>query len=147
MLESQQSAMSLDSRHPPHTTRRLQLILLAMIVWDLLALVSELSFGGPLFKIDGDKIGGVLAARGSFSGAAVVPIVLYVYAMVRGPLRHRGVLWAGVVEQAAGALAAVFHVAAGDIAVTGSILPLIVSVLFLVLLLLSMPRGQPVGGA
>src|SRR4051812_34629933 len=136
--------MSLDSRHSPHAARRLQLLLLAMILWDVLALVAELSFGSPLFKIDGHKITGVLAARGSFDAAMAVPMAVYIYGIVRGPLRHRGVLWVGVVEQAATALAAVFHVAAGDITVGGIIVPLVVSMVLLVLLLLSMPRGQPV---
>ena len=139
--------MSLDARHSPHAARRLQLLLLAMILWDVLALVAELSFGSPLFKIDGHKITGVLAARGSFDAAMAVPIVVYIYGIVRGPMRHRGVLWVGVVEQAATALAAVFHVAANDIAIGGIIVPLIVSMVLLVLLLLSMPRGQPVAGS
>ena len=138
--------MSIDSRSSSQTTRKLQLLLLAMIAWDLLALVAEVSFGGPLLKIEGDKIGGVLAARGSLGGVAAVPMVLYFYALVRGPLRHRGVLWAGVVEQGVGALAAVFHATAGDIKTAGMIVPLVVSVALLVLLLLSMPRGQPVAG-
>jgi len=118
-----------------------------MILWDVLALVAELSFGSPLFKIDGHKITGILAARGSFDAATAVPIAVYVYGIVRGPLRHRGVLWAGVVEQVATVLAAVFHVAAGDVTVGGIIVPIVVSGLFAVLLLLSMPRGQPVAGS
>jgi hypothetical protein len=139
--------MSIDSRSSSQTTRKLQLLLLAMIAWDLLALVAEASFGGPLLKIEGDKIGGLLAARGSLGGAAAIAIVLYLYALIRGPIRHRGVLWAGVVEQGAGALAAVFHATAGDIKTTGMIAPLVVSIALLVLLLLSMPRGQHVAGS
>ena len=138
--------MSIDSHSSSQTTRKLQLLLLAMIAWDLLALVAEVSFGGPLLRIEGDKIGGLLAARGSLGGAAAVAIVLYLYALIRGPIRHRGVLWAGVVEQGAGALAAVFHATAGDVKTTGMIAPLVVSVTLLVLLLLSMPRGQHVAG-
>ncbi|HLF76818.1 MAG TPA: hypothetical protein VJB57_04950 [Dehalococcoidia bacterium] len=136
----------LDSRSA-HATRRLQLILLAMIAWDLLALAAELSFGGPLLKIDGDKLSGILAARASVGGAAVVTIVMYLYALVRGPVRHRGVLWAGVLELGAGALFAVYHVAAGDIKVEGMIVPLVVSAVLLVMLLLSMPRSPAVTSA
>jgi hypothetical protein len=138
---------SADSRSSHATDRRLQLLLLVMIAWDALALMAEVSFGSPLLKIDGDKLGGVLAARASMSGASVVTMVMYLFALVRGPVRHRGVLWAGVIELGAGALFAVYHGAIGDIKVEGMIVTLIVSTGLLVLLLLSMPRAQPVAGA
>ncbi len=112
-----------------------------MVVWDALALIAELSFGSPLFKVSGDQIGGVLAAHGSFGGAMVVPLALYVYTFVRGPLRYRGVLWLGALEQSAAALFAVYHAAAGDVKVEGIIVPLVVSGALLVLLLVNMPRG------
>ena len=132
-----------ESRRNVSSGRRLQLILLLLIAWDVIALLAELSFGGPLFKISGDSIGGLLAARGSFSGVALVPIALYVYAFVRGPLRHRNILWVAVVEQGAAALFAVFHVATNDIEVEGLIVPLVVALGLLVFLLVSMPRQQP----
>jgi len=131
-----------ESRRSVSSGRRLQLILLLLIAWDVLALLAELSFGGPLLKISGDEIGGFLAARGSFSGAALVPVGLYTYALVRGPLRHRNILWVAVIEQGAAALFAVYHVALNHVAVEGGILPLVVSLGLLVLLLVSMPRGQ-----
>ena len=121
---------------------RLQLILLFMIAWDILALLAELTFGGPLFKIDGGRIGGLLAAHAAFGGATAVPLALYVYALVRGPLRYRGLLWVGVLEQALAALFAVYHAAVKDIKVEGIILPLVVSLALTVLLLTNMPRGQ-----
>ncbi len=121
-------------------TRRLQLLLLVLILWDALALLAELSFGGPLFEPSEDKIGGVLAARGSFGGAALVPLIAYVYALLRGPVRHRGVFWLGVLEQGATALLSVYHTAVGDIEVEGMVLPLAVAAGLLVLLLVNMPR-------
>lgn len=121
-------------------TRRLQLLLLVLIFWDALALAAEVSFGGPLFKISGDKIGGVLAGRGSFGGAALVFLLAYVYGLVRNPLRHRGVLWLGVLEQAGAALFSAFHVLVGDMGVEAGIVPIVVSGALFVLLLLNMPR-------
>ncbi|HEX5371000.1 MAG TPA: hypothetical protein VFY10_16470 [Dehalococcoidia bacterium] len=135
-FEAQQSNLQL---------RRLQLLLLLMILWDLLALLAEISFGGPLMKVSGDHIGGFMAAKTSMSGAALVPICLYLYALARNPMRHRGVLWAGVVEQAAAAAFAVYHLVASDIKVDGMVLPLVVSAVFLLLLLVNMPRAQAVG--
>jgi hypothetical protein len=132
-----------DSRRSVSSVRRLQLVLLLLIAWDVIALLAELSFGGPLLKISDDKIGGWLAARGSFSGAATVPIGLYIYAFVRGPIRHRNILWVAVVEQGAAALFAVYHAARNHIELEGTVLPLVVALGLLVFLLVSMPRGQP----
>ena len=131
-----------ESRQTTAQLRRLQLLLMAMILWDVLAVIAALSFGGPLAEIDEDRIGGVLAARASFSGAALVPIVLYLYALARNPLRHRGVIWAGVVEQGAAALFAVYHVAVKDINVEGMIAPLVVALLLMAGLLINMPRAH-----
>jgi hypothetical protein len=130
-----------ESRQTTAQLRRLQLILVAMILWDVLAIITSLSFGGPLAEIDGDRIGGFLAARLTFSGAVFVPIVMYLYALARNPLRHRGVIWAGVVEQGAAALFAVYHVAVKDINVEGAVVPLVVALVFLVALLINMPRA------
>lgn len=132
---------TLDSRQNTAQLRRLQLLLLLMILWDVLALVAELSFGGPLIKIDDDAIGGILGARASFSGAAVVPIGLYFYALVRGPLRHRGVLWCAALEQGAAALFGVYHVAANHVEVGGTIAPVVVALVLLVMVLINMPNA------
>jgi hypothetical protein len=131
-----------ESRRSVSSGRRLQLVLLLLIAWDIIALLAELSFGGPLFKISGDEIGGFLAARGSFSGAALVPIGLYLYALVRGPLRHRNILWVAVLELGAASLFAVYHVALNQVELEGTVVPLVVSLGLLVFLLVSMPRSQ-----
>lgn len=125
--------------------RRLQVLLLLMILWDVLAVLAEISFGGPLMKVSGSHVGGIMAAKTSMSGAALVPICLYLYALARNPMRHRGVIWAGVVEQGAAAAFAVYHFVASDIKIEGMVLTLVVSVLFFLLLLVNMPRAQAVG--
>jgi hypothetical protein len=134
-----------DSHRSLSSGRRLQFVLLLLLLWDTLALVAELSFGGPLLKIadDGDVTGWV-AAKGSFGGAMVVPMALYFYALVRGPLRYRNILWVGAIEQGAVALFAVFHVATDVMHVEGIILPLLISSALLVVVLVNMPRSQPV---
>ena len=130
-----------ESRQTTAQLRRLQLLLLVLILWDLLAVVTALTFGSPLAEIDGDRIGGVLAARVTFSGTMLVPIVMYLYALARNPLRHRGVIWAAVVEQGAAALFAVYHVAVKDINLEGAIVPLVVALILLIALLINMPRA------
>lgn len=122
---------------------RLQSVLILLIAWEAICLLAELSFGSPLMKVSDGKIGGILAARASLGGALVVPLTLYVYALVRGPMRYRGLVWIGVLEQAMVALFAVWHVAGKDIKAEGAIVPVVVSLALVVLLLLSMPRGQP----
>jgi hypothetical protein len=135
--------MSTPVRVTQMASRRLQLVLLVMVLWEILNLAAELSFGGPLFKISGDKLSGLLAARGSLNGAAVVMLVLYTYAFLRGPLKHRGVLLVGVIEQIAAALFAVFHVAAGHVKAGSMIVPVAVSLTLLVLILVNLPREEP----
>ena len=123
---------------------RLQSILILLILWDVLGLFAELTFGGPLLHTSGAKIGGVLAGRGSISGALVVPLTLYVYALVRGPMRYRGLVWVGVLEQAMVVVFAIYHVAAADVKLEGVVVPVVVSLALIVMLLMNMPRGQEI---
>jgi hypothetical protein len=118
----------------------LKTVLLLLIAWDVIGLLAELSFGGPLLKVSGDKIGGIIAARGSTSGMLVVPVTLYMYAFVRGPQRYRGLVWVGVLEQAMVVMFAIYHAAAGDVVAEGAFVPIAVSALLVVLLLLNIPR-------
>lgn len=122
--------------------RRLQGVLMLMIAWDALALVAEFSFGSALFRAEGDEIRGFLAARGSFAGMALIPLAVYTFAVVRGPLKHRGALWVGGIEQSAGALFGVYHAAAGNIPIQSVAVTLVVSLVLLVLLVLTLPRGN-----
>jgi hypothetical protein len=131
-----------DSRQSNLHLRRLQTLLLLMLLWDLLTVMAAFSFGSALMKIDGTEIGGLFAAKASFSGAGLVPVAVYLYGIVRNPIRHPGVLWVGVVEQAAVILAATYHVAASDITTLGAVIPIAVSVVFLVLLLANQPPSE-----
>ena len=119
---------------------RLQVVLLLLIVWDVLGIAAELTYGGPLFKFSGVKIDGFLGARGAFNGGLFVPLTIYAYAFVRGPGRRGGLLWVGVVEQLGGALFGVYHVASGDVRFGAAIAQLAVSLVLLMAVLLNMPR-------
>lgn len=135
----------MSTSYEPHSMsrgRQLHLLLVALILWDVVAIAAELSFGSSLFKIDNDQIGGVLAARGSFGGAALVTLMIYVYALVRGPARHANVFWVAALEQACVALFGVYHVATKDIAFEGFIVPLIVSGALLVGVIMNLPRDR-----
>jgi hypothetical protein len=121
--------------------QRLRLILFLMIIWEALAVIAELSFGSFLFEISGDKISGILAGRGSFGGAAVMPMFIYIYAL-RAPLRYRGLLYLAMLENAAAILFCVFHLAVGNVEVQGAFLTMVVSAIFLVAFLLNLPRGK-----
>jgi hypothetical protein len=132
--------MSTDSTRRVSSPRvRLSFVLLLLIAWDLLAIIAELTFGGFLFDISDDRIGGVIGAKGSFGGAAVVPLTLYFYALVRGPLRYQGLVWVGVLEQAATMLFAVYHLALRDIRPESAFIPMAISMALIVLILLNMP--------
>lgn len=134
---------AIDGRRSNLALRRLQALLLLMLLWDLLAVLAALTFGSALMKIDGDEVGGFLAAKLSFSGAGLVPMGVYLYGLVRNPLRHPGVLWVGGLEQAAAVLLSAYHVGANDIKPEGAILTVVVSLVLLVLLLINVPRGEP----
>jgi hypothetical protein len=134
--------MSALNRPNVSAQRRLQLVLLLMIAWEGLLLASELSFGSALFDIDGDRISGVLGARGAFSGAGVVPIALYGFAFTRGPMRHPSILLVGALEQVAAILFGGYHVAVNDIELRSFIVPLVVSLAFLALIVVNVPRGD-----
>lgn len=121
--------------------QRLRLLLFLMVVWEALAIVTELSFGGTLFHISGEKISGLLAAKGSFSGAAVMPMFIYIYAL-RAPLRYRGLLYLAVLENAAAALFCVYHLARGNLETQGIMPTLVISCVFVVAFLLNLPRGK-----
>lgn len=118
--------------------RRLQIVLLLMAVWDIVGAVVQLYADSFAFDLQGD-VEGILAAR-AFSGALVVPAVLYLYAL-RDPLRHRGILWLAVIEQLLAICTAVFHFAADDFGFGSVIIPLAVAVAFLLLVLLELPRA------
>ena len=47
---------AIDSRDSNAHLRRLQVLLLVMLLWDLVAVVAAFSYGSALMKIDGDEI-------------------------------------------------------------------------------------------
>lgn len=123
---------------------RLSLVLVLLIAWDALAIIAELGFGSALFDISEDRIGGFIGAKGSLGGAAVVPLTLYVYALIRGPQRYQGLVWVGVLEQAATVIFAVYHFALGHLRPESAIIPIVVSGALIVLILVNMPyRRRP----
>jgi hypothetical protein len=132
--------MTVQKRSTLSAQRRLQLVLLLLIAWEALLLVSELSFGSSLFDVDGDQISGVLGARGSLSGAAVIPIALYGFAFTRGPLKHPSILLVAALEQVAAIVFGAYHLFVNDIDAGSYIVPLAVSLTFLTLIVVNMPR-------
>ena len=133
---------SVDSRRGLSPRVRLRAVFLLLIVWDVLGIAAELTFGGPLFKLTGSKVDGLLGARGAFNGALFVPLAVYVYAFVRGSGSRGGLLWVAVVEQLTGALFAVYHVASADVRFGAAIAQLAVSLILLLVVVLNMPRER-----
>jgi hypothetical protein len=132
----------MEGRPSNANLRRLQVLLILMLLWDLIGVLASFSFGSSLMKIDGDEIGGLLAAKASFSGAGIVPVAVYFYGIVRNPIRHPGVLGVGIVEQAAAIIVSLYHVVGNDLKIEGAILTVVVSVVLLALLVVNMPRGD-----
>jgi hypothetical protein len=123
-------------RPNPTSQARLQLILILLAAWDLLAFLLELT-NTRLLRIGG--IDGVLGAR-SVSGAMAVLAIAYIYA-ARNPVRHRFVLWLASLEQFVAIFAAGFHWARGDVGASEAMLPIAASAVLLVLLMTNLP-GQ-----
>lgn len=113
---------------------RLQVILIALAVWNLLAFLASLISSG-WFELAGD---GLLSGR-AFAGTTAVLAVAYLYA-ARDPLRNRFVLWLAAVEQAVALFSMAFHWVRDDVDGGDVWLPMLVSAVFLILLIASMPR-------
>jgi hypothetical protein len=122
-------------RPNPTSQARLQLILILLAAWDLLAFLLELT-NTRLLKIG--SIDGVLGAR-SVSGSLAVLAIAYIYA-ARNPIRHRFVLWLASLEQFVAMFAGTFHWARGDVAAGEALVPILVAALLLVLLMTNLPR-------
>ena len=122
-------------RPNPTSQARLQLLLILLAAWDLLAFLLELT-NTRLLKVGG--IDGVLGAR-SVSGSMAVLAIAYIYA-ARNPIRHRFVLWLASLEQFVAMFAATFHWARGDLGAGQAVLPILAAATFLVLLMTNLPR-------
>ena len=122
-------------RPDPSSQARLQLVLVALAAWNLLGFLLELT-NARLIEVDG--INGLLGAR-AVGGAAAVLAIAYIYA-ARNPVRYRFVLWLASLEQFVALFATTFHWARGDLKLSESFIPMIVSVVFLILLMINLPR-------
>jgi hypothetical protein len=122
-------------RPNPTSQARLQLILIVLAAWDLLAFFLELT-NTRLLKIGG--IEGVLGAR-SVSGSMAVLAIAYIYA-ARNPLRHRFVLWLASLEQFVAMFVTTFHWARGDVGAGEAVVPILAAAGLLVLLMTNLPR-------
>jgi hypothetical protein len=132
-----------ESRRHFSPRLRLQVLLLALIAWDVVGVAAEVAFGSPLLRISGTKVTGLLGGRASLGGAFLIPLAVYVQALAGGPLKHRGAFWVAVIDQGATALFGVYHLARGDLALRGAWLSIAVGASLLVLVLMNMPREQP----
>lgn len=122
-------------RPNPSSQARLQLVLVALAVWNLIGFLLQLT-NARLIEVDG--IDGVLGAR-AVSGATAVLAIAYIYA-ARNPVRYRFVLWLASLEQFVALFSTTFHWARGDLAFGESVIPMAVSAIFLVLLMTNLPR-------
>jgi hypothetical protein len=122
-------------RPNPTSHARLQLILIVLGAWNILAFLLELTNAGPL---NVGEIDGVLGAR-AVSGAVGVLGVAYIYA-ARNPVRYRFVLWLATLEQVVALFTATFHWARGDLGASEATVPIIIAAAFLVLLMTNLPR-------
>lgn len=114
---------------------RLQLVLVALAAWDLLAFLLQLVNAGLVKAHDVD---GLLGAR-SYTGATAVLGIAYLYA-ARNPIRHRVILWLASLEQIVALFSTTFHWARGDLSAGESIITIAAAAIFLVLLMTNLPR-------
>lgn len=122
-------------RPNPTSQARLQLILVLLAAWDMLAFLLELT-NTRLLRVGG--IDGALGAR-SVSGTMAVLAIAYLYA-ARNPIRHRFVLWLATLEQFVALFSCTFHWARSDVGFGEAVVPILAAAGFLVLLMTNLPR-------
>jgi len=117
---------------------RVMLVLLA--TWDILGVIAQLLSGSFLFDMKGVEASGIFGGR-VFSGSAVVPAIVYIWAL-RDPEQHRRVFWLALIEQVVVVLSSFYHRGAGDITWAGAIVPTVISggLIFLIFANLFQPR-------
>ena len=113
----------------------MQLILVALAAWNLLAFLLSL-VDTRFLEVGG--VEGILGGR-AVSGSSAVLAIAYLYA-ARNPIRYRFVLWLASIEQFIALFASTFHWARGDIGGDEALVPILVSAIFLVLLMTNLPR-------
>jgi hypothetical protein len=122
-------------RPNPTSQARLQLLLILLAAWDLLAFGLTL-VNRSLLEIG--EVDGILAGR-AYAGTTAVLAIAYVYA-ARNPVRNRFVLWLASLEQFVAIFSYGWHRATGDVNTGEVLLPIAVSAIFLVLLIMYLPR-------
>lgn len=122
-------------RANPTSQARLQLLLVLLAAWDMLAFALQLT--DSRFLALGD-IDGVLGAR-AVSGATAVLAISYLYA-ARNPVRYRFITWMASLEQVVAVFSIAFHWARGNVGAGEAIVPILVSAAFLALLIVNLPR-------
>jgi hypothetical protein len=122
-------------RPNPTSQARLQLLLILLGAWDLLAFVLMLVNRSLLEIAD---VNGILAAR-AYAGTTGVLAIAYIYA-ARNPVRNRFVLWLATLEQFVAIFSYGWHRATGDLNTGEVLLPIVVSAILLVLLIMYLPR-------
>jgi hypothetical protein len=123
------------ARLNPVSQARLQLVLVLLACWDLLAFLLELA-NTRLLRVGG--IDGMLGGR-FVGGEVAVLAIAYLYA-ARNPMRYRFILWLASLEQFIALFTATFHWARGDIGASEAAIPILVAAGFLVLLMTNMPQ-------
>jgi hypothetical protein len=123
------------ARVNPASQARLQLVLVLLAAWDLLAFLLELA-NTRLLRVG--AVDGMLGGR-SVGGEIAVLAIAYLYA-ARNPMRYRFVLWLASLEQFIALFAATFHWARGDIGASEATIPILVAAGFLVLLMTNLPQ-------
>jgi hypothetical protein len=114
---------------------RLQLILILLAAWNLGAFLLLLSDSRFLSVAE---VGGFLGAR-SLGGSMAVLAIAYLYA-ARNPVRYRFVLWLASLEQFMALFTGTFYWARGTVEFGEAAVPILVAAVFLVLLLINLPR-------
>lgn len=119
-------------------SRRLQLLLVLLALWDLLGGVVPFLSNGVVFEVK-QEMDGILAAR-PFSGALFATALVYLYA-ARDPQRHRPVLWLAAFEQVVAIISAFYQWGADRIGIEGVVLPVVAAVTLLLAVMALYPRG------
>lgn len=119
-----------------------RVILLLLAAWDLLGAATQLLADNALFSLQGQTVDGVLAARG-FSGALVVPAIVYIYAL-RHPDRYHQVWWLALMEQVVAIASYFYHLGADHYGLEDAAVPIVASLILLVLVVLKLlPLERP----
>ena len=123
------------SRPAAASQARLQLVLILLAAWNAATFFLQLIDSSVLSSGDVD---GILGARALGGGSGVLAVA-YAYA-ARNPLRYRVIVWLGLIEQVVALFSYTFHIARDTLSFGDAWLAMVISALFLVALLATLPR-------